>query len=577
MSIAELASKLDKLKLSAIDDWQKHEQSFKSTNKLLAQAYLNWREADVEPNWLENEYKKAGIKAYSKNNNQINYRPYIRLIYDWKNPTNYQNKITSHYAVVLNALNNAYNENEKYFQSNALGKLINYIEENGGVAGIVEERTADSNNGDDDEISGKDEKRLTKKKIADDELATRSINLLANSPNSIGTAKTGHYVRVDDNNLVALIGRKEADGTITILGTTNDEEAINATAIHATKRNPSLVPYNLRLISEVIHTQMFPRVGMPKSKAQRQVWRKLVWLDKTGFKISAIYKLAKKDIDPDNDELANPRSLLMRNVWEDVVFSALRSHRSVVTQCKPKTFIGDKTKKIYMKTNERGFIEDYIERQEIELMDASPKSNLQKIDDQKYIHKFTVSNKYTKHKKDFHFYERGRTADNATLKQQTEFHFFEFKPLWQFDVSVEWFESLRADWLDEWLATLGRNTQLKRINNSVFKLSITQKAIRITFNMDETGIAPSYNKSGNIKFNNEQKEASVVVRSKEFAPILYNIPDLAIEGSISISGNDDAIVFEFNTSVGEYKIAVPTYDKKLANSKVQRGSFYLVS
>jgi hypothetical protein len=230
-----------------------------------------------------------------------------------------------------------------------------------------------------------------------------------------------------------------------------------------------------------------------------------------------------------------------------------------------------------MKTNERGFIEDYIERQEIELLDTSPKASLQRIDDQKYIHKFTVSNKYTKHKKDFHFYERGRTADNAALKQQTEFHFFEFMPLWQFDVSVEWFESLRADWLDEWFTTLGRNTQLKRINNSVFNLSITQKAIRIAFNMDETGIAPSYNKSGNIKFNNEQKEASVVVRSKELAPILYNIADLAIEGSISISGNDDAIVFEFNTSVGEYKIAVPTYDKKLANSKVQRGSFYLLS
>lgn len=572
-----LCNKLANLRLAAIEDWQKHEQSFKSTNKLLAQAYLNWREADAEPNWLENEYKKAGIKAYSKNNNQINYRPYIRLIYDWTSPTNYQNKITSHYATVLNALNETYNENPKYFQTNALGKLINFIEQNGGVAGIVDDRSQNSNNSDEDETSEKEERRLTKKKITDDELASRSINLLANSPNSIGTAQTEQHVRVDENNLVALIGRREADGKITILGMTNDEEAISATAIHSTKRNPSLVSYSLRLISEVIHTQMFPRIGMPKTKKQRQIWNKLVWLDKTGFKISAIYKIAKKDTDPDNDELANPRSLLIRNVWEDLIFSSLRSQRSVVTQCKPKIFIGDKTKKIYLKTNERAFIEDYIERNEIELMDASPQSSLQRVEDQIYIYKLAVANKYTKHKKDFHFYERGRTTDNAVLKQQTEFHFFEFKSAWDFQVSVEWFESLRADWLDEWFTTLGRNTQLKRFNNSIFSLKITPIAIGITYNIDETGIAPSFKISTKVNFTKEQKEAALFVRSKDLAPVLYNIPDLAVEGCILVSGNDDAIVFEFNTSVGEYKIAVPTFEKKLANSKVQRGSFYLVS
>ena len=55
----------------------------------------------------------------------------------------------------------------------------------------------------------------------------------------------------------------------------------------------------------------------------------------------------------------------------------------------------------------------------------------------------------------------------------------------------------------------------------------------------------------------------------------YNIADIAVNGKIQISGNNDAIVFEYTTDIGSYKIAVPTYNKKKTNVKIGRSGFGL--
>lgn len=575
MDESYLKEQLEKLQLSASSVWEQKDKVRRDIYRTLATAYMNWREASQMPDWLEKQYANAGITTRVKRNNEVNFRPYIRLIFGFITPTQYEKNKINDYDLVMVQLDRQFNENPNAYQSNAILKLASYIAQCNGVSGIKADNAGEVQPDANDEVSDKEEKRLAKKKQSDDELASRSIDVLANSTHSgIGTADVHQHVRTDENNLVVLMGRREASGSITVLGTTNNAEAIRVAAIHTAQRNLTLIPYNIRLLAEVISTQMYPRIGKPKGKDAQRAWYKRILLDKTGVKLSNVHKLKRSDVDLTNDETTNPRFLMLRKVWEDVLFSSLRSQRSVVTLCKPRIFIGDKHRNIYLKTNERYAIETYIENGEIELMSAHPASSLKRVHDEKYIYMMTIENKFNNSKKNLHFYEHGRERDNPQLKSQTEFHFFAFKPKWKCAVDVGWLDNLRADWLDNWFVTLGRDKQLKRENNATFQLQICKTAIRFTYNMDDTGIAPTHNADVDVEFLDKAKEHKITARSKDLAPVLFNIAELPIDGTINVSGDDDAIVFEFTTDVGDYQIAVPTFDEKLAKSRVQRGLFY---
>ena len=576
MNDIEVRAKVDDLRLIAAADFNLHMKSVRTTRQTLARVYLDWRELIKEPELLEAEYKRCGIKTRVRNTNEVNFRAFIKLAYDFINPTKYQNNIIGEYNIVLNEIDKEYNDNPDVYKTNAIGKICSFIEQKGGVSGIIKENYGINTDSDLEYNDEENDTSLKKKKIKDDELARRSIDILANSQSDgIGKTKPRYHVRADENNLVVMIGRREKNGTITLLGSTNEKEAIETAAIHSTKRNISLVPYTLRLLTEVIHTQMFPRIGMPETPAQRKAWRLRIYYDKTGMKYSQIARKKKGEYNEKTDNMLNPRSLQLRGATKDVLYSPLRDKRGVVTNCIPKIFIGEENKRLYLKTEQRHKFEDYIADSEVELFNVIPQKNLQVVQNEKHDYKITLKSRVLQYQRDFHFYEYGRSADKARMKQQTDFDFNVFAADWCAVVDLIWFEELRAHWLDEWFTKLGKNTQIKRENNYTFELEIKQKEITFVYNMDQSGIAPFHNQCATIKRFNKLNEYRYTYRSKDLAPIFYNIADIAVNGKIQISGNNDAIVFEYTTDIGSYKIAVPTYIKKKTNVKIGRSGFGL--
>ena len=49
------------------------------------------------------------------------------------------------------------------------------------------------------------------------------------------------------------------------------------------------------------------------------------------------------------------------------------------------------------------------------------------------------------------------------------------------------------------------------------------------------------------------KNAKVVL-----APVLYNLSEIDYDGMVTVSGNTDAIVFDYQTAAGAFRIALPT-------------------
>ena len=78
--------------------------------------------------------------------------------------------------------------------------------------------------------------------------------------------------------------------------------------------------------------------------------------------------------------------------------------------------------------------------------------------------------------------------------------------------------------------------------------------------------------------NTGEKSLALSLRSKDIGPILYNLADTAVTGSINISGNEQAVLVEFKTDMGCYQIAIPTaseYKRKKADkshSLFQKGA-----
>ena len=554
MNKNEFESRIDALRIQTTENNRLDESSRIHTYKTIALLYKEWRDLSQHTNLIEAAYKKANIE-YRNRGNEINFRPFLRLTFGYEQITPYQNNRLTELSSAMRELDRIYNETPERYQSNTVNKLAAHIEQEGGISALISDVTEQQNT-DTPIIKKTTEKKLVQKNLNDNELANRSLLLLSgNTAADIGTANINHSVRAGNDDLIVLIGKKNADGSIKILGSTNSKEAIDVAAIHSMVRNYSIIPLSLRQIAEVINTQLFPRTAMPKGKAEQSAWRKRIYLDQIGTIET------KKDNSFGANAYGNPRRLAWDGEINCFIFSSMRSQRSVVTLMEPIHNVFPKSFNGYLKTSERHVIEEYITNSELELMKATPEKSLKKSTDQKYSFELATSNPFTGGKRNFHFYKTGRTEDKPEISWQTYYEPFNFYSEWKTVVDAEWFNTLRIEWLEEWFTKLGKNTQIKRENNFLFYISLDANGFNWRYNIDKTGISPVYKIPA--KMPSKLITGEYKFRSKDMAVVLYNIADLPIQKSVTISGNHDAMMFEFKTDIGHYKIIVPVhFDKK---------------
>jgi hypothetical protein len=576
MSAKSLQKQLDELRLQALESKRLNDSTRQHLYKTIASAYVAWRDFSKDETFLEKQYKKAGITYRNTNSNTPLFRPFIRLIFDIPSGTPYYNNKVGHWSSVLNRLHEEYEHTKEMYQHNAVNKLAAFIDREGGITNIVANDTEREDINDAAKIGPAQQKKIAADKEKNDALATFAKTLLTGDEiKPFGKADAKQTLRTDENELVVLIGKRNKDGSVALLGHTNSADVINAAAPQCVQRNFSLIPPALRQLSEVIFTQMYPYGSKPTSKGALKAWRERVYYDQTGVTVGAA-KNAKGGKE-DKEKMTNPRRVLIRGALGDILFSSMRSPRSTVTWCKPELMLGSKRMDIYLKTNERNIIEDLLGPKHIELVSATPKSSLQKVDDDKHVYEMRIENPYINEpSKLLHFYQQGRSKDNPKVMSQTDFRFKEFKALLRFTVDLDWLEQLRANFLDEWFSRLGKNTQLKRENNFFFEITFTKDAMRIKFNIDNTKIAPKEAPKIKATFASPQTKSVLFrVRSKDISPVFYNLADMPIHGKVDIAVGEDAMVIAFKTDMGDFKIAVPRFYVK--KEKKADSCFYMVN
>ena len=201
---------------------------------LLSDVYLWWRQASAEPEYLNAQFAERGIKFYEKAND-INFTPIIRLIWDMPHPSASDRAKMTRWSKVLRKFHDEFEARPADFTRNARGKLTALIANNGGISEFGrdgDEPAAKSDTKSDFEDEKPRAPAATKKtvEISDRVVAENALAKLQTQTHVITTAKEQEPVRTNDDGLTVLIARRNAQGDLLILGSSNDKDLIGDAA-----------------------------------------------------------------------------------------------------------------------------------------------------------------------------------------------------------------------------------------------------------------------------------------------------------------------------------------------------------
>ncbi|MDQ2082964.1 hypothetical protein RA307_22495 [Xanthobacteraceae bacterium Astr-EGSB] len=581
-NVQQLDQQLENLRESASANRKTLQRANQDLWHLLARTLLWSLEADKSPGYKESLYRAHGVRWHRTADGSPNFSPLIRLVWGFASTDLSQaDRVTiSQWNTALKAIYAHYIQNPDDFRFNAEGKLVDFIAESRGVAGLngaSPDHNENDNDFRDDDANDNDDlgdgndrsdptndgdglgpnpnpdpkKDRSNLDSENHEKITRAVRSFIVQSNGIGTATLKTGVRVASDNLVVLLARHENDDTLTVLGSTSNSRQINLAVEAIASGSLTVLPYSLRALSEVIKSQAFPPKALPPSGVKRANW----YRNKYNEKVEA----------PERDQNGSTRKkrgrrhttvsrLVIRAESRDVLLSMSGTDVSPVTRCKLHHQLVDNANTVYLNADHRVIIERWLETGEIFMLEAATTENLvRECSSEEASYKLDVRNRSTEESTTLRF-EPGATS---ATDYQPDFDADKFAADWTVELDLKWFLQLRKVWADPWFGGLGLSHQITRDRNRKLEIEIDGAEVRIGFNREDghsafESFALPDNLSGLVT------PARSTYLSKDLAPILFNMADANVDGAVTMSGNQHALVFQYANSIGSFAIAVPS-------------------
>src|SRR5262249_20574706 len=271
-----------------------------------------------------------------------------------------------------------------------------------------------------------------------DEVARHALARLKTSK-GIGTLTIKQPIRIGGGNLSVLLARRDASGPVAILGSSNDSNQIEAVATTVARRDLTNVCASLRTLVEIIGTQTYPWHALPSSRERRAKWFRTQYAEKGDLYDS---DLEGWEGEEPGRRLTSSKRLLLRGESREAIFSGSLVTVSPVTRCilnEPLIEVGDV---VFLRTDERGQIEQWCESGELALLRADPElRGLQRASDSDgATYKLEVKSTITELTKILHFYDH---SPDKNTHHQAEFRRDAFKSTWHSKLNADWFQNLR--------------------------------------------------------------------------------------------------------------------------------------
>lgn len=563
MDESQLLDRFQALSTECSGAYQGYLRSTKDLWRALVRIYLWWHDCSKIPGALDRLYEKHE-ERFQRMENRPNFNPLLRIAFGRVDVQVNERVRLSSYHLALNELHNEHTINADKYQHNPEGELLDYFSEQGGVNGIVKEAVEGKKADQDpeDNKSTKTAKGLAKT-ISDKaraKIKDKAVEIMKTAP-SIGELKSTEPLRIGKGNLIALLARKSNNGKPELIASSNDAEVIALLAQSARSMAVSHLTPNLRVLVEIVRSQMYPTSVMPKlenGNARANWWRKF-YADQSKVKTS---DLLTWDGKTKPTYLNSAKKLLVRGTQGDIILSGSKLGVSVVTRCKLKSAWVGRGELLYLRVMDRAALEHMIETSETSIVTANPKSGLAVVQNKKYSRELVLANRVERDDKRLHFYDARR--DNEYVGAfQSYFDFDSWQPQWSCTVSQRWFAEVREITLDEWFEVFATYNQPNREANRAMYFEASEQGFKLHYELNFTPgkKIPYDDLPRSDMWHGASAGGKTMHLSKDLAPVLINLAAADIIGNVKMSGDAHALVFEYKTKSGSFSIAVPTAER----------------
>jgi hypothetical protein len=548
-----LDAQLDALKQAAQAQTATYRSSRDQLHQAVVDAYLWWREAEGQKGYLDGAYKAASIKT-RKRGNSPNFYPLVRLI--WNIDITKQAATVSNWARSLTALHDEFTSKPHLYVNDARADLINFIKDEGGLGAMrgeqrmtVEQLETEEREGLPQETRGRPKAEApATKSVLERKLDTAKA---APAQATIASLPTAH---ADANNLVVMLGRRNAAGQIEVIGTNSDDALVNAALDACTQLSRAAVTPSLRLIAEALEPHALPtrlekyrKRFFEDSEVERQVTEQQA--DGTETRRTELIKQATR--------------LRFRANSNDFLLSKAASDASLVTYAKPHQAFDGKAECI-LRGEDRSWIErELLNQQKLSLYSATPAFGLEPAftkDKQRFA--LEISDEASEHKRKLYFYSKGSVPTESNVQPviaDPAALVFD----WRIDATVDWLREFDALIATPYIDKI-RGAFDKPAHASLkLTISNTKFALAYWWDSKTKSYAESYDldygtgTSGNVTAG----EQGFTGNAKDLALVFATLPTLPIASQhVSIQGNRHVMRIAYSTDLAAYETFIPAAD-----------------
>lgn len=549
-----LDAQLDALKLAAQAQTATYRSSRDQLHQAIVDAYLWWRAADEQKGYLDAAYKAASLKT-RKRGNSPNFYPLVRLV--WDIDIKKQAATVSNWARSLLALHAEHTSRPHLYTANARADLINFIKDEGGLGALRGDQNMSPEQLEAEERDGLAEEKRGRPQAtapAAESVLSKKLESAIAAPTqaTIANLPTAH---ADANNLVVMLGRRNANGQVEVIGTNSDAGLVNAALDACTQLSRSAVTPSLRLIAEALEPHALP--------ARLEKYRKR-FFDDSDYEV----EITKKDADGKevkSTELAKQSTRLrFRPITNDFLVSKAHTDASLVTYVRPnKKFEGVDAEAI-LRGEDRSWIErELLNQEKLSLYNAEPAFGL-KPDATKDLVRFSlqINDDASKHARKLYFYSKGSIPKETNIQPavaDTAALAFD----WKIDATVQWLRDFDALCATPYIDKIRGFFDKAHLQSLLLNISATELELAYWWDTKTKGYAESYKlpyAAGTTR-TAQTGDYSFTANAKDLALVFATLPSLPITSQhVSIQGNANVLRVSYTTDLAEYETYIPAAD-----------------
>ncbi len=548
----QLDQQLASLKTKAQQQTDTYRTSRDQLHQAIVDAYLWWREADTQSGYLDATYKAAGIKTRKRSSNSPNFYPLVRLV--WNIDITKQAGTVSNWAQSLLALHTEFTNKPKLYGKNARADLVNYIKDEGGLGGMRGEKGMTAAELEAEEAAGIEQTKQKPTAPAPANVAAsklKAINSLATKATipSFPTAVT------NADNLVVMLGRRNAAGQIEIVGSNYSNSVVQTALDACTALDRSTVTPSLRIIAEALEPHALP--------AKLEKYRQKFFDDSEIERTVTLNELDDKG--QPKTQVQNVKQatrLRYRPSAKDFLISKTAMPASLVTYAVPNTPFGC-ADEVILRGEDRSWIErELLNQQKLTLYEAEPNNGLEPTKGSvKASHMLKLHDATSKHNRNLYFYEKStvpvETNEQPAIKDAAALVWD-----WELEATTQWLAEFDAQCSTPYINKIrGFFNQPKY---SSLQLQIGKNELELRYWHEDDAYAYNYS----LPFNNNAKRIGkktatelFTANAKDLALVFAVLPTLPItSANVQLSGNSNVMRVKYSTHLADYETYIPAAD-----------------